>query len=367
MDSQDSDPKSGVWLVTRHEEFAAAASRQLAVYDQTVRIVPPEHARGALRTAGASAAVALVDCDAKTPDGSALYESIRASLPHCRIVLVGTPDQASAAARLVRSACLWDYLLTDCVRDANRVPIVVERAQSGGQRDSRNAEPHQPILDTLKELRDALGALQAGEQCEVEGGRWPDDPARLTELVCRRLDCLEEEIRPLEGESSQPVRSPNKNRILVVDDSDICSELAKGILERSGFEVIVADTAWEAKYVLNEGPPALVLMDIHLGDANGIELGKMMRSGTTCPSVPVIVITGDRMRDTLLDAMGVNIQGYLLKPYEPSVLVGKIREVLHKSEQDEEDPGPPANPEGASSSQPEGQAVESTERAATSG
>ena len=70
---------------------------------------------------------------------------------------------------------------------------------------------------------------------------------------------------------------------------------------------------------------------LHPGDANGIELVRMMRRRSICGDVPVIVVTGDRMRETLRDAMRADVQGYVLKPYEPHVLAEKVGAALKKS------------------------------------
>jgi DNA-binding NarL/FixJ family response regulator len=71
-------------------------------------------------------------------------------------------------------------------------------------------------------------------------------------------------------------------------------------------------------------------MDVHLGDVNGIELVKRMRRAHIGPDVPVIVVTSDRIRETVLDAMAADVQGYLLKPYEPRILADKVGAVLEK-------------------------------------
>jgi len=146
-----------------------------------------------------------------------------------------------------------------------------------------------------------------------------------------------ERLRRLEAEAPSPGQTgtgvapgPAGNRILIVEDDAMTGEMATNMLEKNGFDVIVAATAQSAIDAVTKHVPALILMDVHLGDASGIELVKTMRREGICPDVPVIMVTGDRMRGTLLDAMAADVQGYLLKPYEPRTLANKVGSVLEK-------------------------------------
>ena len=141
---------------------------------------------------------------------------------------------------------------------------------------------------------------------------------------------LETEIPSWAHDESGLAPSPTSNRVLVVEDDEVTGELAANMLEQNGFDVLVATTAQDAVDAVMDYDPALILMDVHLGDVNGIELVKSMRRGHIGPDVPIIVVTSDRMRETVLDAMAADVQGYLLKPYEPRILADKVGAVLQK-------------------------------------
>ena len=102
----------------------------------------------------------------------------------------------------------------------------------------------------------------------------------------------------------------------------------KSVLEKHGFEAIVANGIPAAKDALAKRRPAMVLMDVHLGSDNGIAFVKSLRTASPWPDIPVIVVSSDRLKHTVLKAVDVNVQGYLLKPYQPDALVAKVREVL---------------------------------------
>ena len=118
-------------------------------------------------------------------------------------------------------------------------------------------------------------------------------------------------------------------QILIVEDESVVALDIQSRLMRLGYAVpAIASSGEEAVRRTEKLRPALVLMDIHLGSANGLWLVKALRSGDTCPDVPVIVVTSDQMQDTVREAAGLNVQGYLLKPYQPSLLVEKVEAVL---------------------------------------
>jgi CheY-like chemotaxis protein len=351
MSKRETDAAADVLIVSEHEEFATGASRQLAADDCAVQTQSPEEASRTPRSQGCSPAVALVDCDARASDGSLLRHTLCTTLPGCQIILICTPDQAATGAHLARSGHVWDYVLTDSVHDPNRLSLLVERARaelSPGQTDA--AAQYQQVLQALADMRELLkdgiknpiakllNGLKFDASSNRLGGELLDEAAAgyedcLPEFIAGRLRRLENQILLWGHEKIRVPTSFTSSRILVVEDDTISGELAKHILERHGFDVVVAKTAVAAKEALSRHPPDLVLMDIHLGDANGLELIKRLRAGTTCPNVPVIVTTSDRMRDTLFDAVDVNVQAYLLKPYQPSLLVQKVKTVLATSKE----------------------------------
>lgn len=346
MSKDHSDPAPVVLIVSEHEEFAAAASQQLAANDYTVLAQLPKEVPQTLRSEGCSPLIALVDCEAKTADGSPVRHAIQTALPNCQIVLICTLDQASAGAGLARSGVAWDYVLTDSVQDPNRLLLLVERAVRN--HPPSESDPVAQYRQVLQALADMRNMLRGGSENPIakllnglkfDAGSNPLDHDLLEAAAAGYEDCLPEfiagRLRRLEnqillwgGEKPRLATGVSGSRILVVEDDAISGELAKYILERNGFQVVVAKTAVAAKEALSRTPPDLVLMDIHLGDANGLQLIKRLRAGSTCPDVPVVVTTSDRMRDTLLDAVDVNVQGYLLKPYQPSLLVEKVRAAL---------------------------------------
>jgi response regulator of citrate/malate metabolism len=105
-------------------------------------------------------------------------------------------------------------------------------------------------------------------------------------------------------------------RTLVVDDDFMAISVHRGFVERvPGFEVVgEATTAADARSLVKRLEPDLVLLDIYLPDATGINLMRTLRTELT-PRVDVIAITSAKDVDVLRDAMQLGVVHYIVKPF----------------------------------------------------
>lgn len=340
-----------VLVVSRHQAFAEAVRRQLRRLDATVEIVLPGAVNDIDRHSVELAEVAFVDLDATAPDGMPLYRSIGVVAKDCQIILVCCPKDTPAAAEAARRWEVFDYLQVDSVVDSYRAALLVERARSHclpelPEIHAQEKRHDRQILGLLVELRailksrgdhpvvDAITRYRGqGSSLSLVDGGWLASVYEhcLIDVICGRLKRLEQEFQLTQA--PQASNEPDKTRpeILLVEDSEICADMAQHILESQGMDVTIAPTAATARIELEKRTPSLIVMDVHLGSANGLRLVESLRHGGRCPHVPIIVCSADRMVTTVKLAAKLNIQGYLLKPYVPSVLVTKVKSVLAQS------------------------------------
>lgn len=104
-------------------------------------------------------------------------------------------------------------------------------------------------------------------------------------------------------------------RTLVVDDDFMAVSVHRQFIERiTGFEVVgEATTGAEARTLVEQLHPDLVLLDIYLPDENGIEVMRRLRASDS--RADVIAITSAKDVDVLRDAMQLGVVHYIVKPF----------------------------------------------------
>lgn len=123
--------------------------------------------------------------------------------------------------------------------------------------------------------------------------------------------------------------------IAVVDDEPSIRDLLTASLHFSGFDVVSAANGTEAIDVIEKSRPDLIILDVMLPDIDGFTVTRRIRNdGIT---VPVLFLTA--RDDTQDKVMGLTVGGddYVTKPFSLEEVVARIRAILRRTRQDEED------------------------------
>jgi len=116
--------------------------------------------------------------------------------------------------------------------------------------------------------------------------------------------------------------------ILIVEDNPGSLMLATVALEIEGFAVAGAETAAQARSVLAHATPDLILMDIQLPDADGLEFTKELKADPATAGIPVIALTAHAMPLHERAARAAGCVGFIAKPWTPEALSRDVRAVL---------------------------------------
>jgi chemosensory pili system protein ChpA (sensor histidine kinase/response regulator) len=122
-----------------------------------------------------------------------------------------------------------------------------------------------------------------------------------------------------------PVRSAV---VMVVDDSLTVRRVTQRLLEREGYQVLLAKDGVDALEQLQQATPDLMLVDIEMPRMDGFDLTRNVRGGEKTAAIPIIMITSrtaDKHRNYALD-LGVN--AYFGKPFQEPVLLAAIAGLL---------------------------------------
>ena len=115
-------------------------------------------------------------------------------------------------------------------------------------------------------------------------------------------------------------------RILVVDDETGIRELLREILTDVGHEVVVAESAAQARTEFLSHHPELVLLDVLLPDEDGITV--LQNWTRSHPAVPVIMLSGHATIDTAVEATRIGAREFLEKPISLQRLLGTVQRAL---------------------------------------
>ena len=84
-------------------------------------------------------------------------------------------------------------------------------------------------------------------------------------------------------------------RVLVVEDNELSRELLCDWLEAENYGVASATTLEQAFAAIQEMPPDAVLLDVQLGNQDGLSLASWIRKQTSLSHIPVIAVTAHAM------------------------------------------------------------------------
>jgi PAS domain S-box-containing protein len=119
-------------------------------------------------------------------------------------------------------------------------------------------------------------------------------------------------------------------KILLADDEETIRNLGRRMLQRAGFEVIVACDGREAieKFIKEKDSISLVILDLTMPHSDGEVCYREMRQIT--PGVKVILSSGYNEQDIVSRFAGKGLAGFVQKPYTTDELLAKIRQALEK-------------------------------------
>lgn len=126
----------------------------------------------------------------------------------------------------------------------------------------------------------------------------------------------------------------SKLTMLVVEDQDYVRSLIVQLLRRLGAVNILEEAHGAgALKLLRTAEPDLILCDIKMTPVDGLEFLSAVRNGKDGirnPRVPVVFLTSDSEKSTVMAAIEQEVDGYLIKPVSLSDLKAKITGILAK-------------------------------------
>ena len=116
-------------------------------------------------------------------------------------------------------------------------------------------------------------------------------------------------------------------KILIVEDDLDMQEMMVSFMQKNGFMVIAANNADELTEKLKSQRVDLILLDVMLGDENGISICREIRETNNIPIIIVSALSADQDR---LSGFEVGADDYIVKPFNPQILLAKVKAILKR-------------------------------------
>lgn len=121
-----------------------------------------------------------------------------------------------------------------------------------------------------------------------------------------------------------------KKLILVVEDSRTQAAILRSLLQRNGYDVVVASDGLQALEMAREHRPALVIADILMPNMDGYALCRALKSDAELSQIAVMLLTSLWDASDIVHGLQVGADYYLTKPYDADYLLQTVTEILRR-------------------------------------
>jgi two-component system alkaline phosphatase synthesis response regulator PhoP len=117
-------------------------------------------------------------------------------------------------------------------------------------------------------------------------------------------------------------------RVLIADDEPNIVTALEFLLQRSGFEVLVAQNGEEALRLIDAERPDLVLLDVMMPLKNGYDVCRRVREQPALRHIKVVMLTAKGREAEMDKGLAAGADLYVTKPFSTSDLMAKIEGLL---------------------------------------
>ena len=120
----------------------------------------------------------------------------------------------------------------------------------------------------------------------------------------------------------------NKYKILIIEDESNIRTMVSTMLETNGYQAILAETCSAAKLMFDSYMPDLVILDLGLPDADGMQFIKYVRKSSL---TPIIVLSARTSENDKVIALDYGANDYVTKPFGSAEVLARVRTALRNN------------------------------------
>lgn len=120
-------------------------------------------------------------------------------------------------------------------------------------------------------------------------------------------------------------------RILIVEDDRAQALFAESVLRNAAMEAMVVSEPLDVLPTMESFQPDLVLMDLHMPQANGMELTALIREREAFLNTPIVFLSGEADPDKQFEALDAGGDDFLAKPVRPRHLISAVQNRVRRA------------------------------------
>ena len=137
--------------------------------------------------------------------------------------------------------------------------------------------------------------------------------------------CPTEKLEAVEDEQAAP-------KVLIIDDDIDAVEVLSAGLMRQGYQTMTASDGHSGMELAESEHPRLVLLDVALPDADGLQLCQRLSDDPKMAGTPVIIVSGTERKDIIRQSRAAGCQYFVRKPYDPNALLVLIDQAISEAD-----------------------------------
>jgi DNA-binding response OmpR family regulator len=122
-------------------------------------------------------------------------------------------------------------------------------------------------------------------------------------------------------------------KILIADDDPMMVKLLEFNLRRAGFDLIICREGSTVVARAHAEQPDLIILDVMMPGRTGLEIVADLKADSVLAGLPVLIVTSEGKNSTLDELLAAGAANVYTKPFSPTMLIDRVRELLGESSQ----------------------------------
>ena len=118
--------------------------------------------------------------------------------------------------------------------------------------------------------------------------------------------------------------------VVVADDDPNVIKLVQLRLGMAQYDVVATNDAIAAMAMVRARTPAAVILDVQMPGGGGLSVLAKIKSDPQLSGLPVMMLTGERNAETVMEAMSSGADDYMVKPFIPDVLAQRVTRLVDR-------------------------------------